>query len=102
MITSHNPYYSPEKCGLTVIDSIDTAGSYEFDMIVVWRKDDDNTLWYATDSGCSCPTPFYDVELIQITRENWFGFEQAVNNHYNITEKEAHDLLVLVKKELLK
>ena len=48
-----NLYYYPEKSGLEIFESVDTAGDYEFDMFVVWRKLDDNTLFYGTDSGCS-------------------------------------------------
>lgn len=52
-------YYSPEKLGMAQVAELDTAGAYEFDMVVLWRGHD-GKLWAAQDSGCSCPTPFED------------------------------------------
>ena len=58
---SDNPYYSPEKCGLKVIDSIEGDLSYEFDMVVVWQDLKSKKYYWGSDSGCSCPTPFEDI-----------------------------------------
>ena len=58
---STNPYYYPEKHGLTTVFQADgSSGFYEFELFVVWQ-DKDGKLWWATDSGCSCPLPFEDV-----------------------------------------
>lgn len=54
-----NPYYSPEDFGLTIVFTEDSGGAYEFKMFVVW-VDADGGLFYATDSGYSCPRPFED------------------------------------------
>lgn len=101
-----NPYYSPEKCDLEIFKSIDTGDSYEFDMLVIWRKLDDNTLWWDTDSGCSCPVPFDPDDdrhnLKQITSDTLFNFKQALTNHYNITEKEVRSVMSSVKNHLNK
>lgn len=98
---NENPYYSPEKCGLEIFESIDTAGSYEFDMFVVWKKLDDNTLWWDTDSGCSCPSPFdngdHGHDLKPITEETWHGFKESLKNHYNITQSDINDITRKVK-----
>lgn len=52
-------YNDPEHFGLKQEFSCEASNaSYSFDMLVVWRKLDDGSLWYATDSGCSCPSPF--------------------------------------------
>ena len=56
-----NPYYSPEKVGLTVIGELDDADSYEFNTIVAWT--DGKNIYWAHDSGCSCPTPFEEYEV---------------------------------------
>lgn len=56
---SGNIYYNPEQFGLSIFGEIDAGGSYEFDKFVVWTKAD-GKLAYATDAGCSCPTPFED------------------------------------------
>lgn len=37
--------------------------SYEFDEASVWQHEDTRDLIIAADSGCSCPTPFEDLEL---------------------------------------
>jgi hypothetical protein len=82
-----NPYYSPQLCGLEIFEEIDTAGSYEFDMFVIWKKLDDNTLWYDTDSGCSCPVPFEDSrhDLRLINDDLFHGFDEALKNHDHIS-----------------
>lgn len=54
-----NIYYSPEKYGLRTIGEVDfSSGSYEFDTLVVWQDVETGRLYYAEDSGCSCPCPF--------------------------------------------
>jgi hypothetical protein len=58
-----NPYYSPEKSGLEILDTVDQSRVYEFDIFCVWRNLATGELYWDTDSGCSCPTPFDDVEL---------------------------------------
>jgi hypothetical protein len=63
-----NPYYSPEEVGLSVIGEVDDAGSYEFNTIVAWT--DGSKLYWAHDSGCSCPTPFEDSEVTMEDKSN--------------------------------
>ncbi|MFJ3084463.1 hypothetical protein ACIPJG_32565 [Streptomyces halstedii] len=53
-----NVYYNPGATGLTTVGEVDTDGGYGFDMLVVWQRDEDGALFWATDSGCSCPSPF--------------------------------------------
>ena len=55
-----NPYYSPEKCGLELIDALDNDEAYEFHMFLVVRDLATGELYIGEDSGCSCPTPFED------------------------------------------
>lgn len=57
----NNVYYDPEKFDLEIVAEHDCAGSYEFDMLVVWRQKGSGRLLWAQDSGCSCPTPFEDI-----------------------------------------
>lgn len=58
-----NAYYDPQKFGLTIVGEVEfSSGSYEFDTSVVWR-DQAGALYYADDSGCSCPTPFEGIGL---------------------------------------
>lgn len=58
-----NVMYNPEKFGLTVVgEAYDDDLGYEFDEFIVWRDAEGNFRW-ASDAGCSCPTPFEDVTL---------------------------------------
>jgi hypothetical protein len=60
-----NIYYSPEKFGLTQVACIDFSdGDYQFSYLAVW-KDSEGNLYYAEDSGCSCPAPFEDFNGIE-------------------------------------
>ena len=98
---TNNPYYSPELCNLEIFDSVDTAGSYEFDIFAIWKKVDDNTLWYASDSGCSCPTPFENIDclndLTPITKETLYNFNEAIKNHNNISQSEMIEMITKVQ-----
>lgn len=59
----NNIYYDAEKHGLVTIAAIDDAEScYSFDLTVVWKNPETGEKYWASDSGCSCPSPF---ELIQ-------------------------------------
>lgn len=58
-------YYNPEHFGLTEIGSIQWgAYCYDFDLTVVWQHED-GTLYWADDSGCSCPSPFEDFTSLE-------------------------------------
>lgn len=57
-----NVYYSPEAFGLTIVADADAGEMYEFDMFVIW-VDASGTYWWDSDAGCSCPTPFDDMNL---------------------------------------
>lgn len=101
MTFEDNPYYNPEKCGLSIFDSIDTADSYQFDIFCIWKKDDDNTLWWETDSGCSCPTPFEWVkDLNPITADTFYNFEEALKNHRDISKEDFNRIKDTVRDHL--
>lgn len=56
---TNNVRYAPESFGLTFIGEADLAEpDYSFDLVGVWKGEEGYYL--ATDSGCSCPTPFED------------------------------------------
>lgn len=80
-----NIYYSPELFGVRPIGEIDDPDAcYSFDYLVVWQHED-GRLFYGTDSGCSCPSPFEDVtsidELTPITFDTFGAFCDAVAHH---------------------
>jgi hypothetical protein len=59
-----NVYYNPEKYGLEVVGEINWIDEcYEFDLSVVW-KDAEGKYYWASDSGCSCPSPFEDFNSL--------------------------------------
>ena len=79
-------YNSPEKFGLTEVGQIDWAEQdYSFDMTVVW-KDENGKLYWADDSGCSCPSPFEDFHsLDQLETGSFFDlahYLQECENDY--------------------
>jgi hypothetical protein len=58
----YNPYYSPEKCGLKLVGSLeDPNADYSFSTVVLFKKNEDDSFWIVADSGCSCPSPFEDI-----------------------------------------
>ena len=58
-----NPYYYPEKSGLTIVGYLqDPQASYSFTDVVIWQYE--GKLYGASDSGCSCPTPFEDFHSL--------------------------------------
>ncbi len=92
-------YYSPEKLGLSIVMSNDTAGDFEFDKCTLWKHDASNRLFYGFDAGCSCPSPyeneFFETEgenirtsLQEITARNWEGAaeEMCGRNHFEISK----------------
>lgn len=86
MSWEHNPYYNPENVGLELIDSVDDYdANYSFDIMAVWRRKSDGSLFYGHDSGCSCPTPFEDVrglhDLKPLTDANFEQFKAELAEH---------------------
>lgn len=100
-----NFYYHPEESGLTIVATIDDGGSYEFDMVVVWKDEKGNFYWQE-DSGCSCPTPFEDFDTLaslnRLTKENFEHFETQVKNHeyYQLSKDDIWSFLRKVRSEL--
>lgn len=77
-----NIYYSPEKFGMRQIGEIDWSdGNYQFDLTVVW-EDGDGSFWYAEDSGCSCPSPFENKGVGDLTLiESLGSFQTLLDQH---------------------
>lgn len=60
-----DPYYQPEAFGLEHFGSTDRDEEYSFDIFAVWRSKDNPALFYwASDSGCSCPVPFENMNSL--------------------------------------
>ena len=99
---NNNPYYSPEKCGLEIIDELAKEPDYDFEMVIVWKDQQTGKLFWDSDSGCSCPTPFEDVrnlsDLAELNEENFFNFKQACENIYSVDKQELDKFLSRFKQ----
>lgn len=98
-----NCYYHPEVHGLSVFDEVETAGSYEFDTTVVW-EDAEGNLYWAHDSGCSCPTPFESYtsisDLNKLDSDSLHSFDEHLKNQYRITPSQYNNLITKVRLHL--
>lgn len=67
-----DPYYQPEDFGLTSIGEVSWDNEfYQFDLTAVWRNNETGVIYYADDSGCSCPSPFEDFhDVSDLTETN--------------------------------
>lgn len=78
-------YCNPEEFGLTTVGQIDwdDRDDYGFSMTVVW-KDKDGKLYWAFDSGCSCPSPFEDFhDINQLETGSFFDLAQYLGSEQN-------------------
>lgn len=58
-------YYHPEKCGMELVASVERDDlSYEFDIFALWRDTVSGAYFEASDSSCSCPSPFEDYRKL--------------------------------------
>lgn len=93
----------PEKHGLHIVDDLEFGGSYEFDTHIVF-KHTDGRVFYAHDSGCSCPHPFEDFnsleDLEQITIEGFDSFSAMIMNLDDGTIGEKNAFLRKVESAL--
>ncbi len=90
-----DPYNQPEAFGLEIISTIDDPRCYEFNLLVVWRHIETGKLYWATDSGCSCPLPFEDYsqlsDLDEIVPGNRRELEQAAREFVDRCEKHYRE-----------
>lgn len=83
-------YNTPENFDLTVLGGLgDPEASYSFNYLMVWEHKD-GRIFYASDSGCSCPSPFEDYTKLEdlgdpVTDDNFQEFQDAVMAHCNYT-----------------
>lgn len=88
-----NIYYHPKDFGFEFVKDHDADGGCGFDTVIVLRRGDE--YFVAHDSGCSCPIPFEDVKVGDLTpvkslgdvdkfaREAWGEWrdEEDLNRH---------------------
>lgn len=56
------------------------GASYQFDLVGITRRESDGLLMWATDGGCSCPSPWDRLSEAdwKPLKETWAEFEAAV------------------------
>lgn len=65
-VTRNHDYPYDEVEGFLKIDEIEWRNeSYVFDITGVWVRLSDGTVWMAHDSGCSCPTPWENLNTFE-------------------------------------
>ena len=79
-----NPYYDNEKLDLKLITFDEPHMSYEYNTLCFWATKD-GRVYTASDSGCSCPTPFEgysgeDIDSVLQKLERIGSLEQALKS----------------------
>jgi hypothetical protein len=83
-----NPYYDPAVHGLTSVGSIEwDYYDWEFHITAVW-KGPNRRLYWATDSGCSCPTPFENIRGLSDLEQ---GNKTELRKYLNARLSSAND-----------
>ncbi|MEW1550972.1 DUF7574 domain-containing protein [Streptomyces tsukubensis] len=102
-------YYSPEMHGALIVGNVDTIGGYEFNMLAVFQRVQDGALFFETDSGCSCFSPFESASwdnMQQIHSGAWFAGQARawLRNSYNVSpeDREAIEKLIAKVRAILK
>ena len=95
-------YYQPEQFGLTMLGEIEwSEPCYDFDLTAVW-VDADKKLYWASDSGCSCPSPFEGFTSVADAETGDFAaLEQALTERSNPhAAPQIVDLLARVRQAI--
>jgi hypothetical protein len=74
-------YSKPEDFGLSTVGEVEwSEPNYDFDLTVLWRNPQGRLFW-ADDSGCSCPMPFEDfAEVGDLKTGTFFDFAKHLND----------------------
>lgn len=81
-----NIYYSPEDFGLKIVSVLEMhEPDYDFDMTVAWQDIHTGDVYWAHDSGCSCPSPFENIlEIGDLTPvRNTKEVSDFINNYWH-------------------
>lgn len=98
-------YHQPEKFGLRPVFEYELREPcYSFDTFVMW-KHEDGPLYWAHDSGCSCPSPFEDyTSLDDALLYNYYAIEEFLRGYIGaydsrITEDNIEGILYDIRRE---
>jgi len=92
-------YSSPEKYGLEPVGELNEDDlSYEFHMLNVWQHKETGVIYWQSDSGYSCPSPYENYLSLDALNEikNKHDLEEFVKNARNFPADEA-GLVTLVR-----
>lgn len=96
-----NVYQYPENHRLKIISVFEREPQWDFNMHVIFKHEDTNKVYYAHDSGCSCPTPFEDFsgidDMEEITKEGFESFSSMIMREDYGTVGEKREFLDKVK-----
>ena len=101
-MTSVNIYDNPEKFGLEIfVEHDDPNADYSFNKFVIWEHED-GRLFYAQDSGCSCPSPFEDChklkDLTELKKENMNEFITSFETYCEDCKIPLKDKMKTIKQ----
>lgn len=93
-------YGQPEAFGLTMMGEVEfSEPNYSFDFAIV-LADAEGKLWWARDSGCSCPSPFEDHKFPEEFNSGtlqdlieWFDAEKEQYTDNPNVDAEIADLI---------
>jgi hypothetical protein len=85
-------YYQPEAFDLEPLTELELyEPNYSFDTVAVWRHTPTGDLYWAYDSGCSCPSPFENYtsldKLEKLSSDNFSELEATVECCYDDNAK---------------
>lgn len=96
----NNPYSTPEKFGLITVGEIDFSdGCYNYDTTVVLRRVSDGVFFHLSDAGCSCPSPFEDTKLSDLTEiTSLHDFKEFLYSRCRTGEDRQMEIVNLVER----
>ncbi len=102
-----NPYYEPDKLDLELLSFDEPNLSYEYNTLCFWATKD-GRIYSASDSGCSCPTPFenytgqtLDAVLQQLERVGTISQAESIFNSWNAGYGDIPYLSISNRDELI-
>ncbi|WP_190822018.1 DUF7574 domain-containing protein [Saccharopolyspora pogona] len=86
-------YYNPENFGLRTIGEVEwSEPCYSFDLTVVWYHAESGKYYWASDSGCSCPSPFEYYNSLDKAESGsvWQAIAELTRRHGERPEDEYY------------
>lgn len=93
-----NLYYDDNALGLKKVGELDIREpDYSFDIFAVWRDPATGVFYSASDSGCSCPSPFEDFQKREDLTEHTTAHDVvAAIRALGQTDEDPSDLIARV------